>query len=109
MVDPAALKLHELVGGDADHDGQRDAERRGPLKPLFDRDPADQHGREHEAGHDPVQPLCELSLVEHLQQEEHQAADQHHDQRRADGDHDIIGHGLVQSACHDRRVELSIA
>ena len=77
-----------------------DPKRHGPLETLLDRDPPDQHGREHEAGHHPVQPFGILSLVEHPQQEEHQAADQRHDQRRADGDHHVVGQSLVKASGH---------
>ncbi len=49
---------------------------------------------------DVLQPPLEVALVENLDQEEHQAADQHHDQRRADGDDQVIDQRFVEPAGH---------
>src|SRR5205807_3622717 len=59
-----------------------------------------QHGGEHEAAHDPPQPLVVVALVKDIEQEVNEAADHGHDQRRANGDGDVIGGGLVEAVWH---------
>ena len=84
------LEPHELVDRQQGDDGQGKSEQRRPLSPAFDGNPADQDRADDEQSEDTVQPQLKIAVVEDLQQEEHQAADQRDDQRRTDGDDQII-------------------
>ena len=61
------------------------------LHPLLDPDPRDQHHPPHEADQHPLDAGGVLAPIHHLQQKEHQAADQRHDQHRADRDRHVVG------------------
>ena len=50
---------------------------------------------------DVLQPPLKVAPVEDLHQEEHEAADQRHNQRRTDGDDKVIDQGrLAETVCH---------
>src|SRR5262249_30865900 len=50
----------------------------------------DEDGREHEERQDPAQPPDEVALVGDRDEEPDQAADQRHDQRRAEGGGEVV-------------------
>ena len=95
-----ALELDEAVQGQQGDQCQGDREQACPPTPFFDRNPGQEHRGEHEQREDVVQPAAIIASVEDLQQEKQQAADQRHDQRRADGDHQVVDQGFVESASH---------
>src|SRR5262249_29707090 len=88
--------------GDPDEQAQDQAVEPGPAGDLAaHRDAGDEDGAEDEEEEDPLQPAVVLADVEDFEQEEDEAADQRHDQRRADGDGDVVGQSFLRSVGHD--------
>ena len=76
---------------------QRTAEHVGMITAFLDRNPRHKHRTDHEPAQDPPHAQIEVAAVAQFQQKKNQAPDQHHDQRRADGDDDIIGQRFFTS------------
>jgi hypothetical protein len=100
-----AAEFHEPGQHHQHGQRQRDGEQRGVLAALVDRDPSDQHRGKYKTTEGPAHPALVFALVKRLDQEENQAADQDHDQRRTDGDHDIVGQRFLRLG-HRRKPEL---
>src|SRR5262249_17527732 len=62
--------------------------------------PRNEHAAEHEAAENPTHPTLVLARIEDLKEKVNQAADQRHDERRANRHDDVIGQGLVADALH---------
>ena len=62
----------------------------------------DQHDPEDEPEQDPAEPVQHRALVPGVEQEEHQAADHDHDQRRLDGGDEVIDQRATGSGAGHR-------